>query len=66
MDDCTVCASLEGRPADIARAEGMKLIGIGQCEGVTAIEHYRCEHCGAVMARQLCGCSSEKVWTVLA
>jgi hypothetical protein len=66
MDDCTVCATLPGRPAaDAAGVTGLKLIGIGECEGVTAIEHYLCERCGTVMVRQLCGCSSEQVWTAL-
>jgi hypothetical protein len=66
MDDCTICASLHGRPAaDAISKDGLKLIGIGECEGVTAIEHYLCERCGTVMVRQLYGCSSEQVWTAL-
>ncbi|WP_239482821.1 hypothetical protein [Paraburkholderia sp. C35] len=66
LDNCTVCTSLQGRPADVVRRDGLTLIGVGECEGVTAIEHYRCEHCGTIMMRQLCGCSSEQVWTALA
>jgi hypothetical protein len=66
MDNCTICANLRGCSADVAHQDGMTLIGIGACEGVTAIEHYRCEHCGTVMVRQLCGCSSEQIWFALA
>ena len=63
MEECTVCAELPGRPAAFLRIEGLRLIGIGQCEGALAIEHYRCEQCGTVLVRQVCGCASEQVWT---
>jgi len=43
----------------------MTLVGVGQCEGVVVIEHYRCEKCQTVMVRQLCGCSAEQVWTAI-
>ena len=65
MELCTGCASLHGRPADSSRTDAMKLVGIGECEGIVAIEHYRCEQCGTIMVRQLCGCASDQVWTAL-
>jgi hypothetical protein len=65
MDLCDECAKLQGCSADRVREEGMTLVGVGQCEGVVAIEHYRCEKCQTVMVRQLCGCSTEQVWTAI-
>jgi hypothetical protein len=63
MELCDECSTLQGCSADRIREEGLTLIGVGECEGVVAIEHYRCEKCRALLVRQLCGCSAEKVWT---
>jgi hypothetical protein len=43
----------------------MALVGIGECEGVVAIEHYRCSRCGAVMRRQFVGSAPERIWTAI-
>ncbi|MGF6902704.1 hypothetical protein P3T22_003983 [Paraburkholderia sp. GAS348] len=43
----------------------MTLVGIGECEGVLAIEHYRCGRCGVIMHRQFVGSAPERVWTAI-
>jgi uncharacterized Zn finger protein len=65
MDLCDECAKLQGCSAECLREKGMTLVGVGQCGGTTAIEHYRCEECGTVMVRQLAGDASEQVWRAI-
>lgn len=66
MELCDGCIQLEGRSSGLAGNDEMTLVGIGQCEGRVALEHYRCRRCGALMVRQLCGESIERIWMVLA
>ena len=63
MKLCDECTKLQGRSAELFRKEGMTLVGIGECGGRVAIEHYRCDECGTVMVRQLAGQLTERVWT---
>jgi hypothetical protein len=66
MEPCDKCAKLEGAPADFVREAGMTLGGVGQCSGVVAIEHYRCDDCGTLMIRQLAGDPTDQIWTAIA
>lgn len=65
MELCNECDKLQGRPANQSRSDDLTLVGIGECEGVLAIEHYRCGRCGVVMHRQFTGKTLERVWTPL-
>ncbi len=62
MELCDECARLQGRSAQQAGASGMTLVGVGECEGVVAIEHYRCSRCSTVMHRQFTGGAQERIW----
>ena len=66
MELCEECIDLDGRSSGVAGNAGMTLVGVGQCEGRVALEHYRCHTCGALMVRQLCGETEEQVWMALA
>lgn len=66
MELCEECRNLDGRSSSFVGNDEMTLVGVGQCEGRVALEHYRCRRCGALMVRQLCGESSEQVWMALA
>jgi hypothetical protein len=63
---CEGCIELEGRSSSQPSNDDMTLVGIGQCEGRVALEHYRCRRCGVLMARQLWGESTEQIWMALA
>jgi hypothetical protein len=65
MEICDECEKLQGCSADQSRGSGMTLVGIGECEGVVAIEHYRCGRCGAVMHRQFVGSAPERIWRTI-
>lgn len=65
MELCDECAMLQGRSADQSGASGMALVGIGECDGVVAIEHYRCSRCSTVMHRQFTGDVHERIWRAI-
>jgi hypothetical protein len=65
MEFCDECAKLQGCSADQSLVGDMTLIGVGECEGVVAIEHYLCTRCGAVMHRQFVGAARERIWTAI-
>ena len=62
---CDKCSAVAGCACDAVPREGLTLIGIGQCNGVLALEHYRCNDCGAVLGRQFAGDDCERVWSLL-
>ncbi|WP_345812813.1 hypothetical protein AAGS40_01815 [Paraburkholderia sp. PREW-6R] len=65
MEICDECSRIEGRPVDVQRQAGLTLIGVAECNGQLALEHYRCNHCRAVIARRFTGDSDERVWSVV-
>lgn len=65
MEVCDGCSYINGRPVDVQRQEDLTLIGVAECNGTLALEHYRCEKCHAVIARQFLGESSERIWSVI-
>ncbi|CAE6873407.1 hypothetical protein R69746_08601 [Paraburkholderia aspalathi] len=65
MEACNGCADIDGRPVDVERLEGITLIGVAECNGTLALEHYRCDRCRAIIARRFTGESDERVWSVI-
>lgn len=65
MEVCNGCADIDGRPVNVERQEGITLIGVAQCNGALALEHYRCDRCRAIIARRFMGESDERVWSVI-
>ena len=65
MDVCNGCADIDGRPVDVQRQEDLTLIGVAECNGALALEHYRCDKCRAVIARRFIGDLEERIWTVI-
>ncbi|AJW99824.1 hypothetical protein QHI69_00065 [Burkholderia gladioli pv. gladioli] len=65
MELCDECAKLQGRSADQAGANGMRLVGVGECEGVVAIELYQCSRCSTLMHRQFTGGMQERIWKAI-
>jgi hypothetical protein len=65
MKVCDACAEIDGRPVDVQRQEGITLIGVAECNGTLALEHYRCDKCRAVIAKRFTGDSDERVWSVI-
>lgn len=65
MKICEKCSQIEGCSVDVQRQSGLTLIGVADCNGQLALEHYRCNECKAVMARQFAGEAEERVWSVL-
>lgn len=65
MKICDECSQIEGCPVDVQRPSGVTLIGVADCNGQLALEHYRCNECHAVMARQFAGDADERVWSVV-
>ncbi len=65
MELCDECDKLQGCSADQSSASGMRLVGIGECEGIVAIEHYRCSRCSALMHRQFVGSAPERIWSAI-
>jgi hypothetical protein len=64
MSTCDSCLPLHGRPAYEQGRHDLALIGIGDCNGERALEHYRCAHCGSALERRLMGAEAERIWTV--
>lgn len=65
MKVCEECSQIEGRPVDVEQSAGLRLIGVAECNGKLALEHYRCVQCNAVIARRFAGESDERVWSLL-
>lgn len=65
MQVCDECFQIEGRPVHVQGNAGLTLIGIAECNGQLALEHYRCNQCHAVMARRFKGDADECIWSVL-
>ncbi|TCF96546.1 hypothetical protein BZM26_37045 [Paraburkholderia strydomiana] len=65
MEVCDICANIDGRPVDVQRQDSLTLIGIAECNGTLALEHYRCTKCHAVIARRFTGDSTERIWSVI-
>lgn len=65
MEVCDVCADFDGMPVDVQRKEGVTLIGVAECNGTLALEHYRCDQCKAIIARRFAGDCNERVWSVI-
>jgi hypothetical protein len=64
MELCEECVNIDGRPVNVQRRE-VTLIGVAECNGILALEHYRCDKCRAIIARRFTGASDERVWRVL-
>lgn len=62
---CDKCTSVAGCACDANRLDGLTLIGVGECNGSLALEHYRCDDCGTVLGRQFTGDECERIWSVL-
>lgn len=65
MEVCEECAKIDGRPFDVDRQVDLTLIGVADCSGALALEHYRCKRCKAVIARRFMGDPEERVWSVI-
>jgi len=65
MEVCDGCSDIDGRPVDVFRQEGLTLIGVAECNGTLALEHYRCDKCRAVISRRFIGSSDERIWSVI-
>ncbi|WP_233518946.1 hypothetical protein [Paraburkholderia xenovorans] len=65
MEVCDGCSGINGRPVDVQRQEHLTLIGVAECNGTLVLEHYRCDKCRAVIARQFTGDSAERIWSVI-
>jgi len=65
LEVCDICANIDGRPVDVQRQDSLTLIGIAECNGTLALEHYRCTKCHAVIARRFTGDSNERIWSVI-
>lgn len=65
MEVCEECAKIDGRPVDVDRQADLTLIGVADCNGSIALEHYRCNKCRAVIARRFAGDADERVWSVI-
>ena len=65
MGVCDECADIDGRPVDVQRKDDLTLIGVAECNGTLALEHYRCEKCRAVIARRFTGDADERIWSVI-
>lgn len=65
MEVCDRCADIDGRPVDTQRQEDVTLIGVAECNGALALEHYRCDNCQAVIARRFMGEADERIWSVI-
>lgn len=65
MEVCDRCADIDGRPANTQPQADISLIGVAECNGMLALEHYRCDKCRAVIARRFIGDSNERIWSVI-
>ncbi|MGF6648988.1 hypothetical protein P3T24_007275 [Paraburkholderia sp. GAS33] len=65
MEVCERCADIDGCPVDTQRQDGVTLIGVAECNGTLALEHYRCDECQAVIARRFMGATEERIWSVI-
>jgi hypothetical protein len=65
MEVCSGCSDIDGLPVDVLTREGLTLIGVAECNGLLALEHYRCDKCRAVISRRFMGDSNERVWSVI-
>jgi hypothetical protein len=65
MEVCDGCSDIDGLPVDVQRQENLTLIGVAERNGTLVLEHYRCDKCRAVIARQFTGDSDERVWSVI-
>ncbi|AJZ59975.1 hypothetical protein [Paraburkholderia fungorum] len=65
MEICDGCANIDGRPVGVEGHEGITLIGVAECNGALALEHYRCDKCRAIIARRFVGQCDERVWSVI-
>ncbi|MFM0291619.1 MULTISPECIES: hypothetical protein [Paraburkholderia] len=65
MEVCDGCSDIDGRPVDVQRQENLTLIGVAERNGALVLEHYRCDKCRAIIARQFAGDSDERIWSVI-
>lgn len=65
MEVCDGCSDIDGRPVHVQRQDDLTLIGVAECNGTLALEHYRCTRCQAVIARQFTGDADERIWSVI-
>jgi hypothetical protein len=65
VDICDECSQIEGLSVDVERQAGLTLIGVAECNGQLALEHYRCDACHAIIARRFTGDSDDRVWSVV-
>lgn len=65
MEACDFCTAIDGTPVDVKPRADITLIGVAECNGTLALEHYRCNGCRAILSRRFAGESDERVWTVL-
>lgn len=65
MEVCDACHDIDGAPVHVQRRTDITLIGVAECNGTLALEHYRCDKCKAVISRQFTGESDERIWCVI-
>jgi len=65
MNVCDGCAHIHGQNVSVQGTTSLKLIGVAECNGILALEHYRCDKCHAIVTRRFLGDCEDRIWRVI-